>query len=882
MTARYDIFVSYSTTDRDVTEPLVARLREDGYRVWFDDAEMVGGKPMLGQVSDGLRDSNYMIACLSDAYLGGGWPISELNISLSADPANLGGRTRPVWIRRGTLLPPDFVRPLYICDLSGPDRFEAEYAKLTTDLLRVRDQREPAGGQADGPAEETVAQACDRALSAVDDPNLTMFLLGSATELLLVFLHRRHFGEPPPAGTLDWVLERLMRSAALPPEAYAPLALLHEYRRQTVRGGLYEFAVTVETVAPALTALHALSQVFFGDRSRHSAGEDLWVMLPHGDHTTERRIPGTGYFVRELLGRNSLGPLYAGRDADQNELTVNFVLLPESADDRFFEEVARFTRLRAVGIVTPLAAGRIMVDGERRGLYMILPSLDGTSARDLLEHHGPLPERAAYELCADVARALIGFHQAVPPVVHGDIKPANIMLDGFGRAAVLCIGRQVASAATQNADGRIDSYFFADRDKRSGRPLTPQTDLHALHSVLRYLLTGRYPTATGAVEPDGTVRSNGTGRAAAILNELAGCYTALDALRLLRAADAGADGAEGLASVVRRYRHPHGTPERVSTPTGGVLDLVDSCPVDAHTAWPLTAERVLVWERGSDTLCVVAGTTLHWRDTTPIAVRRVAHAVDQRLAVGGWEGEVRVFADGESTISTRLDGAVGDLRFTETSLVAGSWKRSLRYLTAEGTIEHLVTGERGVHRIAVAGRTERFTVVDQSGSLAAYVGTRRVSTEPARDPVRDIAYAGARLVILTDDALTGVRVDGSRSAPVDHPGAFQLLPAPVAGCCVLVSMAGASDGPVTAQGWLIDEEERLLPYFTLTPGDALLSMSAGAKRFTVSRSAGGCAYWRGGAEVFAWPDAVSATVSEDGRRIAVCRPGRVELYEDAV
>jgi hypothetical protein len=95
-------------------------------------------------------------------------------------------------------------------------------------------------------------------------------------------------------------------------------------------------------------------------------------------------------------------------------------------------------------------------------------------------------------------------------------------------------------------------------------------------------------------------------------------------------------------------------------------------------------------------------------------------------------------------------------------------------------------------------------------------------------------------------------------------------------------MAGASDGPVTAQGWLIDEEERLLPYFTLTPGDALLSMSAGAKRFTVSRSAGGCAYWRGGAEVFAWPDAVSATVSEDGRRIAVCRPGRVELYEDAV
>ncbi|GIJ60312.1 TIR domain-containing protein [Virgisporangium aurantiacum] len=870
MTARYDIFVSYSTTDRDVTEPLVARLRDDGYQVWFDDAEMVGGRPVLGQVSDGLRDANHMIACLSDAYLDGGWTRHELDVSITADPANRGGRTRPAWIRRGRLDAPNFLSQLYICDLSRPERFEAEYTKLTKDIRRLRDHGRPARAETDGPDEEAVARACDRALEAVDDPSRTLFLLGQATELLLVFLYRRHIGEPPPAGTLDWVLERLVRSALLPPEAYAPLALLHEYRRQTVRGGIHEFAITVETVVPALTALNALSQVFFGDRSRHSTGEDLWAVLPHGDHTTERRIPGTAYHLREPpLSQNSLGPLYAGRDADQNELTVNLVLLPESADDRFFEEVSRFTRLRAVGIVAPLAAGRIMVHDERRALYMILPSLEGTSARDLLEHLGPLPERAAYELCADVARALVGFHQAVPPLVHGDVKPANIMVDRFGRAAVLCVGRQVASVATQNVGGRIDSYFFADRDKRSGRPLTPQTDLHALHSVLRYLLTGRYPTAS---EPAGE-------EVAGVLTQLAGCHTALDALKVLRAAAANGNG-QGLASVVHGYRHRYGRPEP-ATPAGGALDLVDSCPIDAHRAWPLTGERVLVWERGSDTLSVVTGTTLHWRDTTPIAVRRVAHGVDQRLAVGGWEGEVRLFAGGDGVTSTRLDGAVGDLRFTDTGLVAGSWKRSLRYLRTDGTTEDLVTGERGVHRIAVAGRSERFTVVDHSGSLATYVGTRRVSTEPAREPVRDIAYAGTRLVVITDEALTGIRVDGSRGAPVAHPGAFQLLPAPVPGCCVLVSLTGTPDGSVTARGWLVDEEERLLPYFALAPGDTLLSLSTAAKRYTVNRSSGGCAYWRGGAELVAWPDAVSATVSEDGRRIAVCRPGRVELYEDA-
>ena len=103
---RFDVFISYARTDSVPVERLVARLRNDGFSVWFDRDEMSGGHTTIGQLADGIACSAHMIACLSDSYVDRDYTDFELQTNQSFDPANrqnrqngrppgLGTSTRP-------------------------------------------------------------------------------------------------------------------------------------------------------------------------------------------------------------------------------------------------------------------------------------------------------------------------------------------------------------------------------------------------------------------------------------------------------------------------------------------------------------------------------------------------------------------------------------------------------------------------------------------------------------------------------------------------------------------------------------------------------------------------------------------------------------------
>ncbi|GAA3275102.1 TIR domain-containing protein [Dactylosporangium vinaceum] len=829
MERSYDAFISYARDDQAVVEELiVTALERDGFRVWFDKRDAPAGISVPMLIADALDDCRHVIACLSDSYVTRNWTTHELTQSVYRDPTSRAAGTIPVLIAPVTLELPGYLAQLSRLDLTDPAAYAGEYGRLVRQLSSSR----PAGPPVD-PAE--VLSATDDAFGHPDDPLLTLFHVRRATIGLAKVLHLRHVGPLPPDITLDRLIDVVLLSARTPPDAKAPLALLHTFCRQAVDGKIDDPLLTRDSSVPAVGALRMLVGWMFPDRPDLRTAESVWASLPLGGGLNERVIPGTPYRLREpRLGVNSLGPVHPGHDADRQEpVAVNLVVLPQSADDRFFEEAARFRRLSGPNIIAPRDAGRIVVDGERLGLYLVLPTLDGIDGQELLDRNGPLPPRAAVELALGIATALAGFHTADPPVVHGDIKPASAFVGRFGTVGVVCIGRQARPA---------------------GAP-APATDLFALRAVLAYLLTGT---------PDG---GRGHPEAERWSARLAGCRTAQDAVRVLRDLPPG----ESLAAVVRRH---------LPDLTGDTrLRLLESTPIAARAAWPLGGDALLVWERGTRTLAVVRGGELAWRDDNPIPLRRVAAGSRGRFAAGGWNGAVRCFADGSPGASTRLDGAVGDLVYTDDGLLVGAWNRALCRIADDSTVLPLLAVDRGVHRIAVSGRADRFTVADQSGRLIGYGGDRRVDEMAAPEPVRDIAYAGNRLIVLGEESLWGVRLDGSRTEPTPAPGAFALHRLADPGQCLLLAAgSGAAGAAVTA--WRIDESERRLTAFTLPPGERVLSVTPGGDRLTVSRAAGGCAYRRGDAEVHVWPDAVAAAVSADGRLVTVVRPERVELYED--
>ncbi|MFN2604537.1 MAG: protein kinase, partial [Gemmatimonadaceae bacterium] len=119
------------------------------------------------------------------------------------------------------------------------------------------------------------------------------------------------------------------------------------------------------------------------------------------------------------------------------------------------------------------------------------------------------PKSDAVRILADVARALGYAHDE--GVVHRDVKPANLMLDGEGHVHVADFG--IASAAwmpSLTAHGTVlGTAGYLSPEQAAGETASPASDRYALGVVAYELLTGRRPFA----------RESPTAEAAAHVNE---------------------------------------------------------------------------------------------------------------------------------------------------------------------------------------------------------------------------------------------------------------------------------------------------------------------------------------------------------------------------
>ena len=105
------------------------------------------------------------------------------------------------------------------------------------------------------------------------------------------------------------------------------------------------------------------------------------------------------------------------------------------------------------------------------------------------------PDRAldvAHQLCAGLAAA----HER--SVLHLDLKPANVMIDGRGRAMITDFG--VARSAHEESGGEIGgTAAYMPPEQRCGGPLSVQSDLYALGLVMFEMFTGQHAHGAGVV-----------------------------------------------------------------------------------------------------------------------------------------------------------------------------------------------------------------------------------------------------------------------------------------------------------------------------------------------------------------------------------------------
>jgi eukaryotic-like serine/threonine-protein kinase len=198
------------------------------------------------------------------------------------------------------------------------------------------------------------------------------------------------------------------------------------------------------------------------------------------------------YRVVRKLGAGGMADVYLAEDEELGRRVAIKILNDRHANDEQFVERFRREAKNAAGLSHPNIVS-IYDRGEAEGTYYIaMEFLDGRSLKELLIARGPMPIGDAMQYTRQILNALRFAHRK--GVVHRDIKPHNVMVDGDGRLKVTDFGIARAGASQMTEVGAIvGTAQYLSPEQARGAAVDQRSDLYSIGVVLYEMLTGHVP-----------------------------------------------------------------------------------------------------------------------------------------------------------------------------------------------------------------------------------------------------------------------------------------------------------------------------------------------------------------------------------------------------
>ena len=198
----------------------------------------------------------------------------------------------------------------------------------------------------------------------------------------------------------------------------------------------------------------------------------------------------TGNFMLEReLGQGGMGGVYLGRDKMLDRPVAVKVMLPEYGKDPEF--VSKFKReAQAVAKLLHPNIAQVYSYGICNEMpYIAMELVTGTNLEKMIEHNkGTTEVQRVIKIVQQIAQAL----QCASDmgIIHGDVKPENILLDANGNAKLVDFGLAAMQKDTNEIWG---TPYYISPEKVKKEPVDFRADMYSLGGTLYHALTGVPP-----------------------------------------------------------------------------------------------------------------------------------------------------------------------------------------------------------------------------------------------------------------------------------------------------------------------------------------------------------------------------------------------------
>ncbi|MES2040047.1 MAG: protein kinase [Pseudomonadota bacterium] len=142
------------------------------------------------------------------------------------------------------------------------------------------------------------------------------------------------------------------------------------------------------------------------------------------------------------------------------------------------------------------------IEDEDNSQSIVMELVPGLTLKQLLQQNPqqPLPEQQAINIINQVAEAMQEAH--VSGLIHGDLKPSNLMVEPGGKVRILDFGlaSQTDAQATTSMS-QLDpqgTIAYMAPERMMGNPANAQSDIYALGVILYQTLSGQRPFANAS------------------------------------------------------------------------------------------------------------------------------------------------------------------------------------------------------------------------------------------------------------------------------------------------------------------------------------------------------------------------------------------------